>query len=95
MFTKILIAEDEDSDNLGIVSAVREHTHAHVATAQFCDKTLLKIKEALQKERPYELLISDLSFMLDYKKTCHHHRKTIDRGSKKATTRHKDHCIYR
>ncbi|GAA4278586.1 response regulator transcription factor [Aquimarina mytili] len=70
MFTKILIAEDEDSDNLGIVSAVNEFTEAHVDTAQFCDKTLLKIKEAKQKEIPYDLLITDLSFALDYKK--HH-----------------------
>ncbi len=68
MFTKILIAEDEDSDNLGIVSSVQDFTNAHVDTAQFCDKTLLKIKEAIQKDNPYQLLISDLSFVLDYKK---------------------------
>lgn len=68
MFTKILIAEDEDSDNLGIVSAVSEFTKAHVDKAQFCDKTLLKIKDAIRKDIPYDLLISDLSFALDYKK---------------------------
>ncbi len=68
MFTKILIAEDKDSDNLGIVSAVSDFTKATVDTAQFCDKTLLKIREALQKNTPYDLLISDLSFALDYKK---------------------------
>ncbi len=68
MFTKILIAEDRDNENLGIVSAVRKFTNAHIDTAQFCDKTLLKIKEAIQKGTPYQLLISDLSFTLDYKK---------------------------
>ncbi|MEW7292192.1 DNA-binding response regulator [Aquimarina sp. 2304DJ70-9] len=70
MFTKILIAEDEDSDNLGIVSAVSEFTKAHVDTAQFCDKTLLKLKNAIHKNTPYDLLITDLSFVIDYKK--HH-----------------------
>lgn len=68
MFTKILIAEDRDNENLGIVSEVRKFTSAHIDTAQFCDKTMLKIKAALQNETPYELLISDLSFTLDYKK---------------------------
>ncbi len=68
MFTKILIAEDEDSDNLGIVSAVSEFTNTSVDTAQFCDKTILKIKEAIHKGNPYDLLISDLSFALDYKR---------------------------
>ncbi|MBP2831886.1 response regulator transcription factor [Aquimarina sp. U1-2] len=68
MFKKILIAEDVDNENLGIVSAVKEFTDATVDTAQFCDKTLLKIKEALRKNIPYDLLISDLSFALDYKK---------------------------
>ena len=67
MFTKILIAEDEDSDNLGIVSAIRDFTQAQIDTAQFCDKTLLKIKEALRNNTPYQLLISDLSFALDYR----------------------------
>ncbi|WP_282087076.1 response regulator [Aquimarina algiphila] len=68
MFTKILIAEDRDNENLGIVSAVQEFTNAQIDTAQFCDKTILKIKAAINEGNPYELLISDLSFTLDYKK---------------------------
>ncbi|WP_128755169.1 DNA-binding response regulator [Aquimarina sediminis] len=68
MFTKIIIAEDIDNENLGIVSSVNELTNAQVDTAQFCDKTKLKIERAIQEGTPYQLLISDLSFTLDYKK---------------------------
>ncbi|EZH75759.1 hypothetical protein ATO12_02940 [Aquimarina atlantica] len=67
MFTKIIIAEDIDNENLGIVSSVHAFTNAQVDTAQFCDKTRLKIERALQEDVPYQLLISDLSFTLDYK----------------------------
>lgn len=67
MFTKILIAEDEDSDNLGIVAKLRAFTDTTVEAAQFCDKTLLMIKKAIQDKTPYQLLVSDLSFSLDHK----------------------------
>ncbi|WP_378174254.1 DNA-binding response regulator [Aquimarina sp. SS2-1] len=65
MFTKIIIAEDIDSENLGIISSISTSTKARVDNTQSCDKTLSKIKEALQKNEPYDLLISDLSFDLD------------------------------
>ncbi|WP_298539505.1 DNA-binding response regulator [uncultured Aquimarina sp.] len=65
MFKRIIIAEDSDSDNLGIVSSISTSTEATVDNTQSCDKTLSKIKEAIQKGEPYDLLISDLSFNLD------------------------------
>jgi len=65
MFKKIIIAEDIDSENLGIVSSITTSTQAKVETTQSCDKTLSRIKEAIKLGQPYELLISDLSFNLD------------------------------
>ncbi|WP_299444110.1 response regulator [uncultured Aquimarina sp.] len=65
MFKKIIIAEDIDSENLGIVSSISTSTQAAVETTQSCDKTLSRIKEAIKHDQPYELLISDLSFNLD------------------------------
>ncbi len=68
MVTKVLIAEDEDSDNLGIVSKLQKFTNAHIDTAQFCDKAEIMIKRGLQENLPYHLLISDLSFIKGHKK---------------------------
>ncbi len=68
MFKKILIAEDRDNEKFGLVASVKEFTDANIDSSQFCDKTVLKLKEALYKKEPFDLLISDLSFDLDYKK---------------------------
>ncbi len=65
MFTKIIIAEDSDSDNLGLVASISTLTQAQIDTAQSCDKTFSKIRQAIQLNVPYELLICDLSFDLD------------------------------
>ncbi|MBW1297024.1 DNA-binding response regulator [Aquimarina litoralis] len=65
MFKRIIIAEDIDSENLGIVSSINVLTQTEAETNQSCDKTLSRIKEAIIKEKPYDLLISDLSFNLD------------------------------
>ncbi|WP_299311433.1 response regulator [uncultured Aquimarina sp.] len=65
MFKKIIIAEDMDSENLGIVSSINTSLQTPVETTQSCDKTLSRIKQAIKNKNPYELLISDLSFNLD------------------------------
>lgn len=65
MFKRIIIAEDIDSENLGIVSSINKLTLTEAETNQSCDKTIARIKEAIRKEQPYDLLISDLSFNLD------------------------------
>jgi len=65
MFKKIIIAEDMDSENLGIVSSINTSLQTTVVTTQSCDKTLSRIKQAIKNKNPYELLISDLSFNLD------------------------------
>ncbi|MBQ4819607.1 response regulator transcription factor [Aquimarina sp. MMG016] len=65
MFTKIIIAEDIDSENLGIVSSISNLAQAQIDTVQSCDKALSRIKESINKGEPYNLLISDLSFNLD------------------------------
>ena len=65
MFKKIIIAEDVDNENLGIVSSIEAFTHTKVETTQSCDKTLSRIQQAIKLDKPYDLLISDLSFYLD------------------------------
>jgi DNA-binding NarL/FixJ family response regulator len=68
MFTKVLIADDIDFNDLGAAQILRELNVAEVHYAKYCDEALLKIKKAAQDHQPYQLLISDLSFKADHNK---------------------------
>lgn len=61
-FSKVLVAEDTDSINKGVVSKLKELDIDHVHHSQFCDDALLKVKKALIDENPYQLLVCDLLF---------------------------------
>lgn len=67
MFKKILIAEDIDSINYGIVKVLEGIPGVETTHAKYCDEALLKYKKALLDNEPYDLLITDLSFKQDYK----------------------------
>lgn len=68
MFKKVLIADDLGSINKGVLSLLDKMGIQHVQSEQYCDSSYLKIKKALiLDEDPYELLITDLSFKLDYR----------------------------
>jgi two-component system, NarL family, captular synthesis response regulator RcsB len=68
MFTKVLIAEDVDLNDLLAVQMLQELQIPTIDSSKYCDEALLKIKKAQQNEQPYELLISDLSFKPDHRK---------------------------
>ncbi|MPT33892.1 response regulator [Flavobacterium sp. WV_118_3] len=64
MFKKILIAEDVDSVNLGVKQLLEEFvTEDRIHHVQYCDDALLKVKRAKIDQEPFDLLISDLSFV--------------------------------
>ena len=67
MIQKILIAEDIDSINEGLSKFLREQFHVEIVQAKYCDEAYLKIKRALLDEKPYDLLITDLSFKEDHR----------------------------
>lgn len=69
MFKKILIADDIDIINLGILSLLEKGNDAIIDHARYCDEAILKIKKALLDNVPYDLLISDLSFKPDHRPT--------------------------
>lgn len=69
MFKKILVVEDIDSINLGVVAMLQEETNAEVFHCKYCDEAWLKIKSAVLNNAPFDLLISDLSFMPDHRET--------------------------
>jgi DNA-binding NarL/FixJ family response regulator len=62
-FKKVLVAEDTDSSNIGLVFRLKELGIETVASSQSCDGAFLKLKKGLHDKQPFDLLISDLSFV--------------------------------
>jgi two-component system capsular synthesis response regulator RcsB len=65
MFTKVLIAEDIDFNNIAVVQVLEELTVSKIDYAKYCDDALTKIKRSYFDQEPYQLLITDLSFKSD------------------------------
>jgi DNA-binding NarL/FixJ family response regulator len=74
MFQKVLIAEDIDIINSGLLSTLKEVNIVNVTHVSYCDEALLKLRKAFLDDDPFELLISDLSFIED------HHQQEIKSG---------------
>lgn len=68
MFKKVLIAEDFDSINIAVKQTLESLGVEEIQYAKYCDDALLKFKKAKQDNEPFDLLISDLSFVSDYRK---------------------------
>ncbi len=69
MFKKILIIEDIDSVNLGIRTALKEKYDVNITSSKYCDEAFLKIKKGIIEEAPYDLVITDLSFIEDHRES--------------------------
>ncbi|QSW87960.1 response regulator transcription factor [Flavobacterium endoglycinae] len=67
MFKKVIIAEDLDAMNLGIIQVLKDLEIANYQHSKYCDDAFLKIRRAIQDNEPYDLLISDLSFKTDHR----------------------------
>ncbi|OSY89135.1 hypothetical protein WH52_00305 [Tenacibaculum holothuriorum] len=63
MFKKVLIAEDADFMSSGIKSILEKLNIPTIEYAKYCDEAFLKIKKAWLDNNPFDLLISDLSFV--------------------------------
>ncbi|WP_299762415.1 LuxR C-terminal-related transcriptional regulator [uncultured Dokdonia sp.] len=73
MFTKIIIAEDHDTNHFGIEDALKMYNPI-IEKVKYCDDALLKIRVSADKGYPYDLLITDLNFEED------HRERTIVKG---------------
>lgn len=69
MFKKVIIAEDLDAMNLGIQQVLKDLNIINFQHSKFCDDAFLKIRAAIHQNEPYDLLISDLSFKTDHRKS--------------------------
>ncbi|APY12108.1 response regulator [Seonamhaeicola sp. S2-3] len=67
MFKKVLVVDDHDVVNEGVLKVLKSNNINNVVKAQYCDEAFLKIKKASLNNQPFDLLISDLSFKEDYK----------------------------
>lgn len=67
MFKRVLVAEDIDSINIGVIQALHELEIVQIDHVKYCDDAILKIKKAIVDQNPYDLFISDLSFEQDHR----------------------------
>ena len=67
MFKKVLIAEDYETYNLGVIKTLDELQITNYEFVNYCDDALAKIKRSIAENQPYDLLITDLSFEEDYR----------------------------
>lgn len=68
MFTKVLVAEDYEIANQGIIKILNEKIGIHdIEEAKYCDDAYLKFRKAYNSQEAFELLITDLSFRQDHK----------------------------
>lgn len=69
MFKKVLVAEDLDSISIAVIQVLEDLKIPVIHHVKYCDEGLLKVKKALNENEPYDLLISDLSFKVDHRKS--------------------------
>jgi len=67
MFTKVLVAEDYEIANQGIIKVLTEELGIQdLHESKYCDDAYLKFRRAHQDNDPFQLLITDLSFKEDH-----------------------------
>ena len=67
MFKKILIAEDLGWNTKKIEQQLLEKGAEEIVITEYCDDAYLKFLKALKDEKPYDLIIADLSFEQDHR----------------------------
>ncbi len=67
MFSKVLIADDLVSINVGVHTFLSHLGIRLIDRVNYCDDALLRIQAAVREGEPYELLITDLSFKTDHR----------------------------
>lgn len=70
MYKKALVVEDLESIGQSIEALlVNELEIDEVCLTQHCDEAFLKLKKAHQDAEPFDILITDMSFVRDYRPT--------------------------
>ncbi|RZJ81662.1 MAG: response regulator [Flavobacterium sp.] len=75
MFKRILIAEDQETQNISLQKTLADLGAENPEYVYYCDDALTWIKNAVKTVQPYDLLITDLYFEED------HNRQKIEGGA--------------
>ncbi|MDI9310434.1 MAG: response regulator [Limnohabitans sp.] len=67
MFSKVLVVDDIDLNNIATEKAINKFNIPVVEYVKYCDDALLRLKRAQVDNQPFELLITDLSFKMDHR----------------------------
>lgn len=67
-FNKVLIAEDYESTSISVRKIILELGITNHIYTYYCDEALMHIKKNLATDAPFDLLITDLSFVPDHRK---------------------------
>ena len=67
MFTKVLVSDDLGSVNQGVLSVLENLEIKNVQQVLYCDDAYLKIKKGILDASPFDLFITDLSFIEDHR----------------------------
>jgi DNA-binding NarL/FixJ family response regulator len=67
MFKKVLISDDLDSINHGVMAISKSLGIDEIVQVQYCDDAFLKLKKGAMDGVPFDLLITDLSFKVDHR----------------------------
>ena len=62
MFNKVLIAEDHQSTKLSVEQTLASLGISESQYVYYCDDAMSRLKRSVQENKPFELLITDLSF---------------------------------
>ncbi|WP_350284828.1 response regulator [uncultured Croceitalea sp.] len=68
MYQRVIVVEDLDSVGYGISMMLQKELEVpEVVLTQYCDEAYLKLQKAHQNNKPFDLLITDLSFKQDHR----------------------------
>lgn len=68
MFKKVLVSDDLECINQGVISVLNSLNIEYITQVAYCDDAFLQIEKAILDNSPFELLITDLSFVADHRK---------------------------
>ncbi|BAP29684.1 response regulator receiver protein [Chryseobacterium sp. StRB126] len=94
MFKKVLIAEDHEVRNLGVVNTLTELQIQNYDFVNYCDEALQKIKAAATNNISYDLLITDLSFDKDHIEQKINSGQKLIEEVKKNPAEFKNYCFF-
>ncbi|MBP0612921.1 response regulator transcription factor [Chryseobacterium sp. cx-311] len=67
MQIRVLIAEDHEIENIGVINTLKELNVSEYSFANYCDDAYALLQKALKEDKPFDLLITDLGFVSDHR----------------------------